>query len=277
MRASYVEHGVAARAPSRQGEWRRLLGAEREAEALREFVESHARIVPSRAGAHAGSAPMDGCMPGPPPKPAAIRRRDGNPSKRPIPDEARIGVVVSTAGAFVAPPGLPAEVAAVWAEFVPELVEIGMVRSIDALMLESLCRHVARAREADAYLDALGLHRSAAPVAMCRVHVELGASIAEADGCEACAHERDAPPMPAFMHQGHRGATVHPAARVARDSWAAALKLASEYGMTAVGRLRVGAAVLQQKSLAAELKEALDGAADDEVEGALAQVLDGDA
>lgn len=173
-------------------------------------------------------------MPGPAPKPAAIRRRDGNPAKRPIPEEPRVGLPV--VGSFAAPGHLPADAVAVWDEVVPELVAIGLVRSIDATVLEALCRFVARAREADELVDEEG-----------------------------------------FIVEGHRGQTVHPAARVARDSWNSALKIASEYGLTPVGRLRVGAAVLQQKSLADELKAALDGsgAKDDDVEGTLREVLGG--
>lgn len=171
-------------------------------------------------------------MPGPPPKPAAIRRRDGNPAKRPIPDEVRVGEMV--VHELPAPAHLPAYVAAVWDEFVPDLVAIGLVRSIDATVLEALCRFVARAREADDIVDDEG-----------------------------------------FIVEGHRGQTVHPAARVSKDCWNAATKIASEYGMTAVGRLKVGAAVLQQKSLADELRGALDGTGDADVEGELAKVLDG--
>lgn len=216
-------------------------------------------------------------MPGPPPKPAAVRRRDGNPANRPIPDEALVGDFVTTPSTFPPPAAVPESVAAVWNDIVPDLVEIGLVRTIDATILEALCRAVARAREADAYLDEIGLHRADAPSALCDWHMQNGGDDDATAACAACQHAASAPPMPSFMHQGHRGATVHPAVRVARDSWAAAERIAKEYGMTAVGRLRVGAAVLQQKSLAEELKAAIDGDSDAAVEAALREVLDVDA
>jgi hypothetical protein len=50
----------------------------------------------------------------------------------------------------------------------------------------------------------------------------------------------------------------YPAYRVWRDSWTLALKIAGEYGLTAVTRICVGAAVLHQRSLAEELLRALD-------------------
>jgi P27 family predicted phage terminase small subunit len=157
-------------------------------------------------------------MPGPPPKPPAIRRRDGNPSKRPIVDEARVGSAVATVDAFAPPEYLRPAAVAVWNEIVPELVEIGLVRSVDTTAVEAMCDAVATAREAREILDAEG-----------------------------------------YVLRGHRGSVVHPAYRVWRDSWTLALRVAGEYGLTAVARLRVGAAVLHQRSLADELREALDG------------------
>lgn len=169
--------------------------------------------------------------PGPPPKPPAIRRRDGNPAKRPIVDEARIGDAIALPDEFPPPESLRDEAAAVWREVVPELVEIGLVRSIDATALESMCDAVATAREAREILDREG-----------------------------------------YVVEGARGSVVHPAYRVWRDSWALALKVAGEYGLTAVARLRVGAAVLRQKSLAEELKDALGRP--DEIEGEATEITE---
>lgn len=158
-------------------------------------------------------------MPGPPPKPAAIKRRDGNPGRRPIVDEARVGSMVARVEDFPAPASLPESAANVWREIVPEVVELGLVRSVDTTALEALARAVARAREAEALLDRDGV-----------------------------------------VIEGARGNLVaHPAERIARDSWALALRIAGEYGLTAVARLRVGAAVLHQRSLADELLSVLDG------------------
>jgi P27 family predicted phage terminase small subunit len=154
---------------------------------------------------------------GPPPKPSAIRVLEGNPGHRPIIEEARVGSQVLTAASFPPPEGLPKKPAAVWQEIVPELVEIGLVRSLDSTILEALCRAVARAREAEEILDADGL-----------------------------------------LIEGARGRVTNPAHRIARDSWALALRIAGDYGLTAVARLRVGAAVLHQRSLAEELESWLD-------------------
>lgn len=177
-------------------------------------------------------------MPGPPPKPGAIRRLEGNPGKRPIPEEPRIGSMVVEVHEFPAPATLPDKVADVWDEVVPDLVAIGLVRSIDATMLEAMCRAIARARECEAIIDDEGV-----------------------------------------MIDGHRGSVIHPAFRVAERSWKTALTIARDYGMTAVGRLKVGAAVLQQKSLADELRDALDGPASPEevsLEARLVEVLGDD-
>jgi P27 family predicted phage terminase small subunit len=168
---------------------------------------------------------------GPPPKPAAIRVLEGHAGHRPIIEEARVGEAIVLAENFPPPAGLSEKPAAVWSEIVPELVEIGLVRSIDATVLEALCRAVSRAREAEAMLDADGL-----------------------------------------IIEGARGMVAHPAQRIARDSWAIALRIAGEYGLTAVSRLRVGAAALQQKSLAEELRAWLDV---DEIEGEAVEVEPG--
>lgn len=159
------------------------------------------------------------------PKPAAIRRREGNPGKRPIYDEARVGSAVARSSDFPAPAHLPESAVAVWNEVVPELAELGLVRSIDASMIEALARAVARAREAEQALDDDGL----------------------------------------FMPGSRGGMVAHPAAKIAADQWKLALRIAESYGMTAIGRLRVGAAVLQQKSLADELRDFFDSADDADV------------
>jgi P27 family predicted phage terminase small subunit len=137
-------------------------------------------------------------------------------------DEARIGSAIDEVEEFPPPSWLGDDAAAVWREIVPELVEIGLVRSIDATALEAMCEAVAMARAAKAMIDDEG-----------------------------------------FVARGDRGSVVHPAYRVWRDSWTLAMKLAGEYGLTVVGRLRVGAAVLHQRSLADELREVLDVPEDD--------------
>jgi P27 family predicted phage terminase small subunit len=79
--------------------------------------------------------------------------------------------------------------------------------------------------------------------------------------CDAVATAREAREIleaEGCVISGHRGSVVYPAYRVWRDSWTLALRVAGEYGLTAAARLRVGAAVLHQRSLADELREALD-------------------
>jgi P27 family predicted phage terminase small subunit len=145
-------------------------------------------------------------------------------------DEARVGKAVVAVDEFQPPERLGDAAAAVWREIVPELVEIGLVRSIDATALEALCDAVAMARTARAMIDAEG-----------------------------------------FVARGDRGSVVHPAYRVWRDSWTLALKIAGEYGLTAVARIRVGAAVLHQRSLAEELLDALDSPEPDVINVAAAR------
>jgi P27 family predicted phage terminase small subunit len=151
------------------------------------------------------------------PKPAAVRRREGNAGKRPIVEEALIGSPVFDVPE--APEWLSDRQAYVWNEIMPDLVELGIVRSIDATILESLCVFVAMAREAEETVRDDGFTTTGA--------------------------------------QG--GIVVHPAFRVMRDSWKEARSIGEQYGLTTTGRLRLGVAALKAKSLAEELREALEG------------------
>lgn len=161
------------------------------------------------------------------PKPPAVRRLEGNPGKRPIHDEAKIGTAVAEVDEFAAPATLHPKAVVVWNEIVPDLVEVGLVRTIDATVLEALCTHVAIARVAT---------------------------------------ERLGDDLDDYLDVTEKGTpVVSPHFRVFRDSWAAAVKLAEQYGLTPIGRLRLGVAALKQKTLAEELRAALDGDEDDDV------------
>ncbi len=87
------------------------------------------------------------------PKPAEVRRREGNPGKRPIP------APVLVAGRLVPEPPdhFPEAARQAWDVIVPTLAKIGLLDGIDSLALEGLCVLVARAREARTILERDGL------------------------------------------------------------------------------------------------------------------------
>ena len=74
-------------------------------------------------------------MPGPPPKPTAIKAAEGNPGKRPLnttdlslaPEEPEPPVWLDEEGRIV------------WDSVVPPMMEIGILRLTDQLQLASLC------------------------------------------------------------------------------------------------------------------------------------------
>lgn len=158
------------------------------------------------------------------PKPAAVRRRDGNPGKRPIVDEARVGREIVPGSVPEPPEHLPAEAAAVWREVVPEVAEVGLARTIDLPVLEALCVHVAIARKALDMISSGGVLSVDALVDV----TEKGVPV------------------------------VSPWHRIYRDSWRDALAIAEHYGLTPISRTRLGIAAMQARSLADELREALD-------------------
>jgi len=77
-------------------------------------------------------------------KPAEVRLREGNPGKRPVPRPAVIG----DRAAPRMPAGLSAPAKTVWQQVVPELVEAGVVRTVDAVALEAFVVQVAVMRQA---------------------------------------------------------------------------------------------------------------------------------
>lgn len=113
-----------------------------------------------------------------------------------------------------------------WREIVPEVAEVGLARTIDLPVLESLCVHVAIARAA----------------------IER---MTTQDGRLA---------LDSLVDVTEKGVpVVSPWHRIYRDSWRDALAIAEHYGLTPISRTRLGIAALQARSLADELREALDG------------------
>lgn len=74
-------------------------------------------------------------MPGPPPKPLALRELEGDRSKR----RKKTGVTPG-AGVPVAPTTLDREAAAEWRRIVPKLAEVGMLAKVDRAGLAEYCR-----------------------------------------------------------------------------------------------------------------------------------------
>lgn len=170
------------------------------------------------------------------PIPAEIREQQGGSaiSHRPQAPAAVVGepVDVDAGDELAAPEYLHPLVIEVWNEIVPALAAVGLARTVDVPALEALCGFVAHARyAADQIADPFG-------------------------GFDNLVTETD------------KGTpVVSPWARVYRDSWAAALKLAEHYGLTPISRTRLGIAALQQKSLAEQLKGIMEDDDPGTVEG----------
>ena len=115
------------------------------------------------------------------------------------------------------PKDLPREAQEMWRRDVTLLVDSAMVDRMDRGALEALCIAYARAKQAS--------------------------RVVEADG---------------LFVEGARGQPViHPAVRLEREHWDAYLRLAEQYGMTPISRVRLGLAELGRRSLAVELNEKL--------------------
>ena len=84
-------------------------------------------------------------MKGRKPKPAEIRRREGNPGKRPIPETV---VVDGRPQSLPVPEHLPEQAKEFWGRIVPTLAQVGILDGVDRPMLESAAIQYARAREA---------------------------------------------------------------------------------------------------------------------------------
>lgn len=92
---------------------------------------------------------------GPRPKPAGVRRREGNPAQH------KIVETTPTAGEPVRPAGLQGDAAALWDDLVAKLIAARVVGELDSPALEAMCvqwdvmQGARRALEQDGYV-ALG-------------------------------------------------------------------------------------------------------------------------
>lgn len=91
-------------------------------------------------------------MPGPPPKPTALKILEGNPGQRPINTEEP----KPTAGAPKPPADLKGEALAEWGRVVPELDRLGLLTKVDRAYLVAYCSAWASFEEARAALAERG-------------------------------------------------------------------------------------------------------------------------
>jgi P27 family predicted phage terminase small subunit len=80
------------------------------------------------------------------PTPVEVRRRTGNPARRPLPEPVVVG-----GRSIVAPEppeDMPSDARHAWDTIVPRLHEIGLLDQIDELALEAMCTQWARAKQA---------------------------------------------------------------------------------------------------------------------------------
>ena len=90
-------------------------------------------------------------MPGPAPKPTALKLVQGNPGKRKLNrSEPKF------AGAPVRPTWLTKAAKAEWKRVVAELAALDMIRSVDSAALAAYCQSYARWRSAEEIVDAEG-------------------------------------------------------------------------------------------------------------------------
>lgn len=92
-------------------------------------------------------------MPGPAPKPTALKRLEGNPGKRPLNDREP----KPDAGEPTRPEWVLPEAKREWRRVVPQLVALGLLTRIDRAALASYCQWWARWVQAERCLDKLGL------------------------------------------------------------------------------------------------------------------------
>jgi P27 family predicted phage terminase small subunit len=87
-------------------------------------------------------------MPGPPPKPTALRIVQGNPSKRKLNrDEPKFS------GAPVCPDWLTTSAKEEWKRVTCELAALDMLRSVDSSALAAYCQSYARWKQAEQQID----------------------------------------------------------------------------------------------------------------------------
>ena len=89
---------------------------------------------------------------GPAPKPTALKRLEGNPGKRPLPQNEP-----TPTGIPVCPSWLSREAKAAWRLYVPELEALGIVGAVDSAALAALCTCYATFKRADEAIQEHGL------------------------------------------------------------------------------------------------------------------------
>jgi P27 family predicted phage terminase small subunit len=90
-------------------------------------------------------------MPGPAPKPTALKLIQGNAGKRPLNKREP-----KFAGAPTCPSWLTKQAKAEWKRVVAELAALDMIRSVDSAALAAYCQSYARWRSAEEIVDAEG-------------------------------------------------------------------------------------------------------------------------
>lgn len=156
-------------------------------------------------------------MRGHPPTPIEQRIKEGNPSKRPLPEPVLVGGRPTVAELQDPPAYLPEEAKDFWRDSVAQLVEVGIVDRVDRPVLEQLAVQYARIRQSQ------------------RVLAEQGHYVRGSSG----------------------QLRPHPALKIEQDSTVLFLRIAEHYALTPVARTRLGLAELHRRSLQQELQSGL--------------------
>jgi P27 family predicted phage terminase small subunit len=156
-------------------------------------------------------------MASPYPKPVEQKIREGNPGRRPLP-EPMLVAGRPRCGELDAPPAHLAEDAqAFWRGTVWRLAECGIVDRVDVPLLEMLSTQYARIRAAQRVIEEAG-----------------------------------------YFSKGSTGQVrEHPALKIEREATVLFHRIAMEFGMTPIGRTRLGLAELNARVLVQEITEQL--------------------
>src|ERR1044072_2423235 len=151
--------------------------------------------------------------------PVEIKRRQGNPGQRPLPEPINPDRVdVEDALAKLQPPDcLGADGVELWERIVPTLARVGILDGVDHAALEAVCTQWERAKAAGRVIDAQGM----------------------------------------FARGSQGQLRAHPAVELERAAHMAYLKFAQDYALTPVARTRLGLAELKRKTMLEEMNDAL--------------------
>lgn len=137
---------------------------------------------------------------GPPPKPTALKIAEGNPGKRPLPENE----VKPPTAVPPCPEYMTGDARKFWKHLVNELYRNQLMTALDVAALEGLCVHWERARKADAIL---------------RKPVDKGGG---------------------FTYITTQGNVVQrPEVTISRASWEVVRKFSAEFGLTPAARTRI--------------------------------------